>query len=102
MRKNTRRYYSFKEQAKNQRRSLYMLILCAAIFLSIISGWAIADNGIDNVKVIVDSGDTLWEICAPYAPENMDIRDFIEKVKYLNDLKSSNLEIGTELLIPVR
>ena len=102
MKRNTRRYYSFKQQAKHQRRSLYMLILCIAIFFSITSGWAIADNGIDSVTVIVDSGDTLWEICSPYTPENMDIRDFIEKVKYVNKLTSSNLEIGTELVIPVR
>ena len=62
----------------------------------------LADNGIESVTVIVDSGDTLWDICSIYVPENMDIRDFIAKVKYVNKLPSSNLEIGTELVIPVR
>lgn len=97
-----RRYYSYKEQAKNQRRTLYMFLLCAFIFVSSLSGWVLADSGVDSVTVIVDSGDTLWEICEPYAPENMDIRDFIAKVKYVNKLPSSNLEIGTELVIPLR
>ena len=97
-----RRYYSYKEQAKNQRRSLYMFLLCTIIFIGSLSGWVLADNGVDNVTVIVDSGDTLWDICAPYVPDNMDIRDFIAKVKYVNKLPSSNLEIGTELVIPIR
>lgn len=97
-----RRYYSFKQQAKNQRQKLYMFLLCAFIFITSLSGWVMADSGIDNVTVIVDSGDTLWDICREYVPEKMDIRDFIEKVKYVNKLSSSNLEIGTELVIPVR
>ncbi len=97
-----RRYYSFKQQAKNQRQKLYMFLLCAFIFITSLSGWVMADSGIDNVTVIVDSGDTLWDICYEYVPEKMDIRDFIEKVKYVNKLSSSNLEIGTELVIPVR
>jgi len=97
-----RRYYSYKEQAKNQRRSLYMFLLCTFIFVGSLSGWVLADNGIESVTVIVDSGDTLWDICSIYVPENMDIRDFIAKVKYVNKLPSSNLEIGTELVIPVR
>ena len=97
-----KRRISFREKAKKQRRSLYMAVVAAALFFSILSSWVLADNGIDSVTVTVDSGDTLWAVCSRYLPENTDIRDFIEKVKYINKLKSSNLSIGTELVIPTR
>lgn len=97
-----KRYHSFKKQAAKQRRTLYMFLLCAMIFVSCIFNLATADSGIDSVNVIVDSGDTLWDICEDYAPDNMDLRDFIEKVKYVNKLTTSNLSIGTELVIPLR
>ena len=92
----------YKEQAKNQIRMLYMLILSLMVFVVGISGFVTADSGVDNVNVIVDTGDTLWDICSEFVPEDMDIRTFIEKVKYVNKLTSSNLSIGTELIIPIR
>ena len=40
----------YKEQAKNQRRMLYMLILSLMVFVVGISGFVTADSGIDSVK----------------------------------------------------
>ncbi|MBQ3226120.1 MAG: LysM peptidoglycan-binding domain-containing protein, partial [Clostridia bacterium] len=49
--------------------------------------------------VTVASGDTLRNLCSPYKPSNMDIRDFIEKVRYENKLPNSELVVGQEIVI---
>lgn len=91
----------YRERAKRQRRYLFMLLLVGILGFSL-GMFALADDGIRSVTVTVSSGDTLWDLCEPYQPEKMDIRDFIAKVKYVNHLKTSELQIGQELVIPLR
>lgn len=56
-------------------------------------------------KVAVISGDSLWSI-AKYEKENniyfenKDIRYIVDEIKYVNNLNTSNLNIGDELTIP--
>ncbi|WP_426453742.1 LysM peptidoglycan-binding domain-containing protein [Paenibacillus sp. S-38] len=49
--------------------------------------------------VYVHQGDTLWAIASEFAPDD-DIRDYIDKMKKLNGLKSSSLQTGQKLLLP--
>ncbi len=95
-----KRRISYAQKAKKQRMKLYTL-LTVIVLLFAVSLAPLADNGIHEVRVIADKGDTLWSLCEPYTPEGMDLRLFIEKVKYENKLSSSGLEIGQEIVIPL-
>ncbi len=97
--RKTRRI-SYAKKAKQQRIRLYTIITVIAILFACSLG-TLADDGSHQVTVIADTGDTLWSICEQYKPEDMDLRLFIEKVKYTNRIKSSALSIGQELVIPL-
>lgn len=56
-------------------------------------------------KISVISGDTLWSIAKQERNNNLyfedkDIRDIVNEIKYINNLNSSNLNVGDELTIP--
>lgn len=85
-----------------QRRSLFILVMAIFLVFGGLGLFVIADDGIDSVTVTVASGDTLWELCEPYKPERMDLRDFIAKVKYENNLKNSELTPGQQIIIPLQ
>ncbi len=99
MMRNKRRI-SYTRKAKQQRMHLYIVLAIIGILFSSTVG-TLADNGIHEVTVIAENGDTLWSICQEYKPEGMDLRLFIDKVMYENDLSQSCLEIGQEIVIPL-
>ena len=99
MTRNKRRI-SYARKAKQQRMHVYIIMAVVGI-LFLTSLAPLADNGIQEITVIADTGDTLWSICQEHKPEGMDLRLFIDKVMYENDLKSSCLEIGQEIVIPL-
>lgn len=52
-------------------------------------------------EVVIHSGDTLWGIAEEYAPNSMDIRDYIYLMYKLNDGLTPNIQPGTGIIIPV-
>lgn len=57
----------------------------------------------NNLKtIIVDKGDTLWDIVDEHTAIDYDIREVIYHVKKLNNLTTSYVYPGQELLIPIR
>lgn len=95
-----RRRISYKNRAKQQRMKLYIILAALCILFTFTCG-TLADTGVHEAVIIADSGDTLWSICEPYCPEKMDLRLFIDKVMYINDLDNSSLSIGQEIVIPL-
>lgn len=82
------------------------LTLVALFFaLSLGAPTAQADEGGAQVtqfeSVAVMPGDTLWSIAATVAP-SADARDFIFDVAKLNQLTTTELQIGQELAIPLK
>lgn len=100
--KKRHRRICYRDHARQQRRCLLLLCLVILFAFGSVGFFALADDGVESVTVTVSSGDTLWELCEPYTPEGMDLRDFIARVKYVNGLKSSELQIGQEFVIPLR
>ncbi len=49
--------------------------------------------------VVVESGDTLWNIAERYAP-SLEPRDAMAEIRRLNDLDSSVVEVGQQLVLP--
>lgn len=54
----------------------------------------------DEHRVVVKPGDTLWKLAKQYAPEQADLRSFIENVIEHNQLSSSELQSGQVIHIP--
>ena len=53
------------------------------------------------VATTVQPGESLWSVAQRIAPEN-DPRDVIAQIRRLNDLDSSELQVGQQLLLPTR
>lgn len=49
--------------------------------------------------VVVLPGDTLWSIAQAQAPTG-DVREVVAEIRNLNDLASSRLMVGQELMVP--
>lgn len=59
------------------------------------------DNSETNlISVCIESGDTLWQLSNKYASRDMDIRDYINKVIEINQLKSVNIKPGQIINFP--
>lgn len=53
-------------------------------------------------NVVVEPGQTLWEVAAATAPEGVDTRAQVAEIRQLNGLASSELEPWSVLLLPDR
>lgn len=78
--------------------SLLTMIVFNLVFLHKVEG---QENS--NLKVItVDDGDTLWDIVSEYTGNEYDIRKEIYRLKKINQLETSYIYSGQELMIPIR
>lgn len=72
------------------------------VFLSI-GGAADADEPpvpVATIEYVVGAGDTLWEVAASHAGNDVDIRELIADIKDLSGLESSTIHPGQVLRIP--
>ena len=99
MTRKTRRI-SYAKKAKLQRTRLYTILVVVFLLFACTLG-TLADDGSTRVTVIADKGDTLWSLCQQYKPEETDLRLYIDKVMYLNQLENSSLSIGQEIILPL-
>jgi len=87
-------------------KSTTITISLLALLILILSNNSFSHTDVIYKEIAVSSGDTLWSI-AKYEKNNniyfedRDIRDIIDEIKYVNNLKDSNLSIGDKLNIPV-
>ena len=90
---------------KKFMRSTGITIVLIIFMILILSNIGFSHTEIKYKEISISSGDTLWSI-AKYERnnneyfENNDIRDIVDEIKYLNNLSSSNLNIGDKLSIP--
>ncbi|MCJ8012554.1 LysM peptidoglycan-binding domain-containing protein [Paenibacillus sp. KQZ6P-2] len=93
-------------QAMFTRRLLFKLMLAAVIIIIGCTGMVrvFAGSPHDEIpleQVVVTKGDTLWEIAVEYKPKDMDTRDYINVIKKTNHLKTSGIEAGDVLSLPI-
>ncbi|TXK85472.1 LysM peptidoglycan-binding domain-containing protein [Paenibacillus sp. N3.4] len=51
-------------------------------------------------QIVIQQGDTLWDIASSHKNRNEDIRSYILKLKSLNHMTNSALQEGQVLLLP--
>ena len=86
-------------------RSVSITISLIVSIILLLINTSFSHTEINYKKISVISGDTLWSIAKQERNyneyfQNKDIRDIVDEIKYINNLKSSNLNIGDELNIP--
>lgn len=83
-----------------------MILLGMIFFISTLLPKSTYSHGEINYKIrYVTNGETLWSIAKEQLSENeyysgKDVRDIIEDLKQINNLKNSDLKINQELNIP--
>lgn len=79
-------------------------VLFAAFSLGRADSQAVPTAGSEQVQalqqVTVAPGESLWAVAQRLAP-HADPRDVMEQIAQLNDLDSTQLEVGQQLLLPV-
>ena len=67
-------------------RNMIAVILLIVIVITAIRLLSKEDKGYELTNYIVRTGDTLWSIAETYAPEDMDIREYIYFIEEDNEL----------------
>jgi nucleoid-associated protein YgaU len=80
----------------------FTILLFILVLILVITVYAF-DNVTTSQKVhgeyTVSQGDTLWDISMRYKGDS-DIRTYLYKLMKINDLESSDIQIGLKLLLP--
>ncbi|HEX2945782.1 MAG TPA: LysM peptidoglycan-binding domain-containing protein [Clostridia bacterium] len=85
------------------RRRFYIFIMIVTVavtsmaFAATVQG---ADTGESYQTVVVEQGDTLWDIAREYN-NGHDLRGYITELKKMNGMDSSNIFAGDVLKMPV-
>lgn len=58
-------------------------------------------NHIEKEMVIIQAGDTLWQLATQYKPEKWDTRAFIQVIQEANNMKNSVIHAGEVIAIPI-
>lgn len=80
------------------------VILFAGVAVFLLSagftGMAVSADKTDHIEVVVETGDTLWQIAQQYYGDSRDIRLIIDDIKAYNDLDDVTIRPGDTLLLP--
>ena len=84
--------------------TLFILVGGIAIGNSFSSAQVNAEESCEQYKyyksIIIESGDTLWSIAKEYCTDySVDMQDYIDEVKELNNLTSNEIQQGQHLMI---
>lgn len=85
------------------RRVVLGLIVVVSAGLGLLGGQAVAATPAvpaETVRIVVEPGDTLWELALGLVEPGEDIRDVVLEIQELNGMGSAALSVGDELLLP--
>ncbi len=102
-------YYNFhmrrkaaKKKLNRERRvfaivSVLLVMICMSLFAIRPESH---ESYEDNLRHAVAYGDTLWSIANEYKSDDVSTGEFVYEIKKVNNLKSSNINVGDLLIIP--
>ncbi len=86
---------------KGKRCLLFVLVtILLSVVVALNIGASASEEDLQYVSHIVEPEDTLWSIAEEYG-DDADIRKTIYEIKRLNQLDSSDLVVGTRILVAV-
>lgn len=88
---------------KGLSRIMVVILLLTVTCTGMVTAFAASSEGNHNVdleKVIVQPGDTLWQIATTHKPRGKDTRVYIEHIKDYNGLTVSTIRSGDVLILP--
>lgn len=85
---------------------VFALALLAVLMVAfLVSGGSVASEEAGTPPatrvVMVDAGDTLWDLAAAITPRGGDVRDAMARIESMNALPSAGLQIGQRIRVPV-
>lgn len=85
-------------------KKLMMLIMATLLVYSgyVLGNCAAADKVYTTRTVTVYSGDTMWDIASQWTEDGEDVRAVIYRICETNGLKTTDLQPGQKILVPVR
>ena len=86
------------------RRVVTTLAVLLALVVGLVGGRAMASSPEEGIAVdvyTVGAGETMWSIASGFAAPGSDVRDAVAELMDLNELSSSALAAGQQLLVPV-
>jgi LysM repeat protein len=76
------------------------MLLATALVISFVNSSSAVET--EPVEYVVTRGESLWTIAGQFVGNDTDIREFIYRMRRLNDLQSPTIHPGQVLLIPTR
>ncbi|MGG3840550.1 LysM peptidoglycan-binding domain-containing protein [Paenibacillus thiaminolyticus] len=118
---NPRRNYAYRTEVRrslnqpvkqnpyNRKKLIRTILLFGLLFLlcaGIVQAWGDDDTvseqpSVVTERVLVQPGDSLWEIATEYKPNGMDTREYIYEIIQLNDLRGHTLQSGIVIVVPI-
>lgn len=78
--------------------SILLIISFISMFFMVVNARSTSSEVL--VPVYVAQGDSLWQLSAKYSDGKSDIRSYINRVIYINNLKDVNIKAGDLLMFP--
>jgi nucleoid-associated protein YgaU len=78
----------------------FVIIFLCSISFFVGKSYGYEKKEVKTMTVLVQRGDTLWEIAKKYSNGN-NTAEKVYKIREANNMKTSDIYIGTELIIPV-
>jgi len=90
-------------ELQNPRKLVRAMLILGAVLLTTVlpfSAYASSDrSGAEFQYVTVSNGDSMWDLAKTYG-EGKDPRDWIAEAVILNNLQTSELQVGQQIALP--
>lgn len=92
-----------KSKIANKPRFTLFCVLCALIMIVGVSTLtnASADKNSETYSLCISTGDTLWDIARASNTTGKDLRNVVDDIMKLNNMHSTNINVGDVLQIPI-
>lgn len=91
-----------RQRVRKQNRSLFIaLLIFTFLFSAFISTGATASKVAATDTIRIAAGDTLWNIASECNTRNDDVRDIMDDIMKLNNMKRAELRVGDIITVPV-
>lgn len=95
-----------KYRIKSKFRFTLFLSIAMVMVISL-AGTLIGENHAESLtkpvysEIIIQSGDTLWNLAEEFGPDDKDVRQVVYEICKINDISADSIYPGQTILIPV-